>query len=98
MKKIQILIAILLGVITLVGVGYKGFCYFAPATELAVVSKRLDIKILTDQRDYIQRRIWEIEDRYKYGMMPDDVRIHLRDLKIRLQNIDRQLNSLQKGG
>ena len=98
MKKTQIIIGILIGVITLTGLVYQGFCYFAPASELAVVSRRLDIKILTDQRDYIQRRIWEIEDRYNYGVIPNEVRRHLHDLKIRLQEIDRQLNTLQKGG
>jgi len=78
--------------------GYTGFCYVAPASELAAVSMRLDIKILTDKRDYTQRRIWEIEDRYKYGGMPTDVSEQLRDLKIELQNIDRELLTIQQDG
>ena len=97
-KTIQIWIAIALGVIALSGAGYKGFCYFAPAQELAAVSKRLDIKILTDQRDYVQRRIWEIEDRYKYGGMPSETSEQLRELKLQLIRIDRELLNLSNTG
>lgn len=97
-SKIRNIVAIALGLIALASAGYGGVCYFATASEVSALAYRLDIKILTDQRDYIQRRIWEIEDRYKYGGMTAITSQQLRDLKIQLINIDRQIQQLTKGG
>lgn len=96
-KKIQTIIAIVLGIIALSGAAYSGVCYFATAESVVVIEKRLDIKILMDERNFIQRRIWEIEDRYKYGGMPEYESQQLRDLRIQLQNIDRELEMIRTG-
>jgi len=97
-------LAIIALIITISLSAYGGICHFATAESvenvqqyIAGVEQRLNIKILTDQREYIQRRIWDIEDRYKYGGMPDDTIQQLRDLKIQLQNIDRQLEQVPGG-
>jgi len=101
-QKALAIIAIL---VTLIGSAYGGVCYFATAESVesvyeytAYVEQRLDIKIVMDERNFIQRRIWEIEDRYKYGGMPTDISQQLRDLKIQLQNIDRKLEQIRTGG
>jgi len=94
MNKLQKIIAISLGLIALAGAAYSGVCYFATAESVQIVAQRLDIKILTDLRYDLQKRIWEIEDRYG-TYPPQEVLQQLRELKLQLEDIERQLEEVR---
>lgn len=48
-----------------IGIVLGGMAYFAKADDLRLVEMRLDQKIVTDQVQQLQSRIWILEDRNK---------------------------------
>ena len=46
--------------------------------EIRVVDKRLDLKIMKDRADYLQERIWKMEDRYEDREIPKEVKDNVR--------------------
>jgi hypothetical protein len=48
-----------------IGIVLGGMAYFAKADDLRLVEMRLDQKIVTDQVQQMQARIWILEDRNK---------------------------------
>ena len=67
--------------------------YFAKATDLVLVSERLDIKILNDQYNNVRERMWMLEA--KYGDMckdaPPEVKKEHQKLQLELKKIEREL-------
>jgi len=62
--------------------------YFAKDEDLEQVSLRLDDKIRDDNVMYLERRIWQLEDRYKgipKERWPQDDLNEYRELRIRVQ-------------
>ena len=91
MTKLSTIISILIGLSVLIGAGISGTQYFAKATDLQAVVVRLDRKILQDDYNWKQRRIWAIEDRWHGRQMPQTVREEYRKLKNDLRLIERKL-------
>lgn len=81
MKRISLIIGILIGLGTLAAGIISVDCYFAKASELEMVALRLDQKIRQDRCDWMQQRIWQLEDRYQVMPMPDAVKQEYRKLK-----------------
>jgi len=55
---------------------------WASAETVQKLSERLDNKIAQDRIDYLDQRIWKIEDRYKHeGKMPIMIKDQYRGLK-----------------
>ena len=61
--------------------------------EIDLVSQRLNVYILQDKADYIQRRIWKLEDRYGPGVRrgTQSVKEEYRRLKMELEKLRRQM-------
>ena len=74
-----------LGIIALIGVSLGAVEYFAKASELQLVSLRLDQKISQDRCDWVQQRIWALDDRYDKRVMPTTVKEEYRRLKAELR-------------
>ncbi len=74
-----------LGIIALIGVSLGAVEYFAKASELQLVSLRLDQKINQDRCDWVQQRIWALDDRYDKRVMPTTVKEEYRRLKAELR-------------
>ncbi len=70
-----------LGIIALIGASLGAVEYFAKASELQLVSLRLDQKINQDRCDWVQQRIWALDDRYDKRVMPTTVKEEYRRLK-----------------
>ena len=66
--------------------------------QLEVTNKRLDRKILEDNRANYQKRIWKMEDRYAHKTVPEDVKTNVRFLKDEIRKIDLKLNEVTKRG
>lgn len=87
--------------IVIVGAVVGALAYFATAKDLNLVAARLDQKILSDQIDQTQRRIWQLEDRYK-GAPPSTWpnqrdRAEYRQLKERVEKLKlRYKRSIEK--
>ena len=86
----------ILGLILAVGAVYAGArgveSRYALNRDLKLVEYRLNQKILQDEYKFIQRRIWALEDRYKSPRdMPPEIRRQYRDLKLRLQQLERKM-------
>ena len=90
MKKINTLIAISIGLTTIIGAAFTVDSRYAKLADvdsisayIASVDDRLDIKILKDRADALQSRMWKLEDRYGMDIikMPAGVREQYRELK-----------------
>jgi len=64
---------------------------YATAEEVEKLCERLDNKIAQDKLDYLDQRIWKIEDRYPKGKMPIMVRDQYRGLKKERAKLERQM-------
>jgi len=76
MKKTQLIIAILLGLLALGGAATKFESRYARAEVLEAVSERLDNKILRDRRDDLEERLWKLENRHAERFWEDKGRAH----------------------
>lgn len=55
------------------------------------LDKRLEQKIIQDQVDYKQKRVYEIEDRYQNKKIPDEIKQELFDLKNEIEKLKDKL-------
>lgn len=87
----------IVSICVLTGMVVGGVNYFAKADELQLVSMRLDQKIISDQIDQIQRRLWQLEDRHKgtdYRGWPTDDRNEYRRLKEQAERLKQKYERL----
>jgi hypothetical protein len=95
------LIATITGVLILFGILFGSYQYFekryALAEEVKKIEKRIDYKILSDQLQMIQERIWKIQDRAQQKKTVDETtKEELRSLEIKKQETQKKLDSLEK--
>ena len=64
MMNTKELLQCIIGVGVLSGMIVGGISYFAKAYDVELVEMRLDQKIITDQVQQTQQRVWQLEDRY----------------------------------
>ena len=100
MNKAGTLIAIIVGICTMMGTAFTIDGRYAKQgevkqvkKEIKEVDKRLDKKILKDRADLIQERIWKLEDRYAEKKMPKAVKEAIRDLKKEYDDINKILGN-----
>ena len=60
------------------------------------IEKRLDQKILNDNLNEIQKRIWMLEDKYDKKQIPDTVKQEYRELKEKKEQLKEELKNLKK--
>ena len=95
-KEVKLVVGAIICIVAFGGTLWKGHDYmekYALAEDLKQVNKRLDIKIMSDQLNQVQQRIWIIEDRYK-GKPPADktAQEELRNLKQQKDDLAKELN------
>jgi len=90
----------IIGILVIIGVFFGAYQYqesrYAKCGELKAIEQRLDYKILTDQSQSIQQRIWTIEDRYKGKEMPDSVKEEYRKLLEDKKRAEQKILILEK--
>ena len=98
MSNLQKVIAIIIGLATLVSICFGTEKYFAKSTQLVMVEKRLDQKIVQDQINYIQEQLWKIEDRFRDRIFLKDQNAIDRErrLKKQLKESEEQLKLLKE--
>lgn len=91
-KRISLIIGIMLGVASLIGVGIKVDAHYAKQKYVEMIEQRLEQKIWSDRYYRIQERIWTLEDRYPDPTkMPPAVKEELRRLKLLKKQIEEKL-------
>ena len=90
MTKISTMVALAIGLCTMVGTAFTIDSRYAKIEQIdevqsfaELVDKRLELKILKDRADALQNRMWKLEDRYGMDIskMPEGVREQYRELK-----------------
>lgn len=93
-------IATTIGILTIIGIVFGGYFWienrYALSEELRKIEQRLDYKIISDQIQSIQDRIWKIIDRS--GSRPKDaiIKEELRQLEEIKANLKMKLENLEK--
>lgn len=95
MKKIYTIIGIILGIFAIMGAIYKFDYCKVNRNAFAMYQVKTDVQFLEIQRRNIRQRLWDIESRYPKTYKQ---RIDWRDLKLELERLDKQINSLYKKG
>lgn len=92
-KYLTIAVSILVFVSAIVGANE----YLAKASELELISMRLDQKILNDRLYNLQNRVWAIEDRYGTDVtkMLENIRTEYRRLLREIEELKRRLSSMK---
>jgi len=89
MKKIQIIIAIIVGLLAISGAGWKFYDCKADKESVLMLADDLRVYKLENYRRYLQERIWAIERQYpnSYQNMIEYRRLveELRQLDIKIQ-------------
>jgi len=78
--------------------GKKADCEDVKKVEETVkkVEKRLDYKILSDQLESTQERIYKIKDRYENKKMDETSKERLHELEQKKEELDRKMKTLEK--
>lgn len=87
----------IISICVLFGIAFGAISYFATADDLEQVAMRLDQKIMDDRIFSIQKRIWQLEDRYPgqpdcstwHGPTADRDRQEYRRLKMELYKLEK---------
>jgi hypothetical protein len=102
MTKISTIVALAIGLCTMVGTAFTIDSRYAKIEQInevqsfaELVDKRLELKILKDRADALQNRMWKLEDRYGMDVskMPEGVRGQYRELKKEYDEIVEKLKN-----
>jgi len=94
-KEVKIMMGAVVCVVAFGGTLWKAHDYmtqYALAEDLKQVNKRLDRKIMADDLNQTQQRIYIIEDRYKGKVTDPTVQEELRALKDKKEEIKKELD------
>ncbi len=91
----------IISLITIVSVCFGVYLYienrYAKAEDVKAVADRLDYKIVSDQVQYKQQRIWSIQDRYPEAIqMPPAVKEEYRQIQEDKKVLEKKLEVLEK--
>lgn len=83
-----------------IGIVLGGMAYFAKAQDLRLVEMRLDQKIVTDQVQQMQSRLWILEDRNKGKPCGEwqnqDEKVEYRKLQEQLKHLENRQMELMR--
>ena len=89
-KRLSVLIGVILGLITLMGIGYNKYTALAKVEYVAMIEEDVEDLRTSWRADKVQQRIWNLEDRYTEKEMPQSVKEEYRQLKKELDDIYRK--------
>lgn len=91
----------IIAILTILGFAFATYFYvdnkYAPAEDLKKVEKRLDYKIVSDQAQSVQERIWKIEDRHPdKSKMDTTTKEEMRTLELKQKELNEKMKTLEK--
>ena len=93
MKRLLTWFSILAGTVTLIGGLYAIDCHYAKADRLELVEQSLKQYIQQNRANWLQERLYMLEDRYYNKEMPLSVKEEFRRLKNEHDAIIRKLDA-----
>jgi hypothetical protein len=94
MKKI-------IAILTILGFAFGAYFYidgkYASCEDVKKIEKRLDYKIISDQLQAIQDRIWKILDRFQGKKMDMTTEEELRTLEVKKEQLREKTKILEDG-
>lgn len=94
-KEVKMLVGAIACLITFGGFLFMAHDYmerYALAEDVKQTNKRLDQKIMSDELNQTQQRIWIIEDRYRGKVPEKTVQEELQNLKQKKDDLSKQLD------
>jgi hypothetical protein len=93
-------IASAIALMAIIGSVFGAYFYidnkYALSQELKRTEQRLEGKIISDQLNSVQDRIWKIEDRYDNKIMDSTVKEEYRKLQQQKIDLNNDLNNINK--
>ena len=91
----------IISIFTIIGIAFGAYFYidnrYALSQEVKKIEQRLDYKIIADQLQTKQERIWKISDRYPDSQkMPPAVKEEKRQLETDKVILEKKLEKLEK--
>ena len=87
-------------ILTILGFAFGAYFYienrYALSQELEKTKQRLEYKIVGDQIQSIQDRIWKIIDRFQKKEMDETTKEELRSLEVNKEKLNDKLKALEK--
>jgi hypothetical protein len=100
MSKLRDYLGLIIAFAAVIAVISGGMAYFAKADDLRMVEMRLDQKIVSDQIQQVQSRVWQLEDRNQGKPCSDwrsqDEKNEYRKLTEQLKLLDEKQKALMK--
>lgn len=94
------LISLITGILILFGIIFGAYQFFekryALAEEVKKISERLDYKIVSDQYNAVQQRIWTIQDRFQKKEMDTTTKEEMRKLEQGKDELRKKMDILEK--
>lgn len=92
------IISFIIALFTFAGLiwGFQSYLFntFALAQDLEQTEKRFEVHILEDKLLNIQKRIWNLEDRYEKKQIPPDRKLELKELEQDKLKLEKKLDRL----
>ncbi|CAK0763403.1 conserved hypothetical protein [Gammaproteobacteria bacterium] len=86
--------------LTLVGILFGAYSYvdnrYALSDTVKQIEQRLDYKIVSDQVNETQNRIWQLQDRYVGKTTPRVVEEQIRELQYKIDSLKEKMKSLER--
>lgn len=100
MDRTHKIIILIISAITLSGMIWGSWRHFdstyARASEVRQLEERLDYKIIQDQVNGLQDRIWKLDDRFQGKKMPTEILEEYRRLKKDKEYLEKKLDGVSK--
>ncbi len=90
----------IIAILTILGFAFGAFFYidghYANCEDVKKIEKRLDYKILSDQLQSIQQRIWTIKERFEGRKMDKTTTEELQQLEVNKEETGNKIKALEK--
>ncbi len=90
----------IIAILTILAFAFGGFfwidAHYASCEDVKKIEKRLDYKILSDQLQSIQQRIWTIKDRFEGKKMDTTTKEEYQKLESDKEHVSNKIKALEK--
>ncbi len=91
----------IISLLTIIGICFGAYFYienrYALSQELEKTKQRLDYKIVSDQVQWKQQRMWTLDDRYPdKAQMPKSVKEEYQEIQEEKKVLEKKLDILEK--
>jgi predicted phage-related endonuclease len=90
----------IIAILTILAFAFGAYFYlddrYARCEDVKKVEKRLDYKIVSDQLQAIQQRIWQIQDRFQNKKMDATIKEEVRELEVKKEQLNDKMKVMEQ--